>query len=654
MPFQKSAEVTPLLQHILEIVTIAHQRGQLYHDAFPDAKGLGVVATSTAMRSLRRLGVVLTDEEFERVFAVIPHHRTSDGSVDYMELYNLLLATTPRNGAGYSMLPPGPPRAMGYGYHPHVQTPATPFTPYPDMRASAMLNTTAYNVPYPSNAAFDPRLSMIGGVNSSMSSLGAMGGDVTVFNDLAQRIRSASREQTSVYGPHGSLRRTFETTFDPGMRGVISVFDLQTVLNQMGVTLTAMDLAAIRSRFDRTGNGMLDYVSFCREVEGDANVNVNEFVGKIASCLADQRRRGTDVRFVFVMNDPRDSGFVSLLQFREALRQLGVPLTEAQTSTLCNKFAQAGNPNMISYDEFLEFVGRAAVPLMDSLERSAIDAAWNGSRMFDARSMRGTSRVDRSFDDAGAMGMVDPSAAGWGLNRGSVADWYQSASPKLRREFREVNSSIQRYRDIEDDDVGVMARESTPKLNKSGWRAEEVGFGPSSPERVIDHAREAEVRGSFDARDRGSFDRSYNGGFAGASSPGRDAAVAVWGAQTPLGSKGKVPASMQQKLQQQGRWMCLTCLYYDNEEGSPECAMCGAPNPKHKSSVVQQECWNCFHRNAEFAEICAMCNKPLNGPQASRARAEKMADDSAFGTRVLETSGFREGVDSPRAMDDHF
>ena len=115
-----------------------------------------------------------------------------------------------------------------------------------------------------------------------------------------------------------------------------------------------------------------------------------------------------------------------------------------------------------------------------------------------------------------------------------------------------------------------------------------------------------------------------------------------------------MPASMQQKLQQQGRWMCLTCLYFENEEGSPECTMCGAPNPKHKGSVVMQECWNCHHRNLEFAENCAMCGKVLAGAAASRAKAERMADDMVGGSRSLEASGFRDGVDSPRAMDDHF
>ena len=80
------------------------------------------------------------------------------------------------------------------------------------MRASAMLNTTGYGVPpggYPGAAQFpvDPRLSMIGGLNSSMASLGGLGSDAVLFNELAQRIRYASREQSSVYGPHGSLHQ---------------------------------------------------------------------------------------------------------------------------------------------------------------------------------------------------------------------------------------------------------------------------------------------------------------------------------------------------------------------------------------------------------------------------------------------------------------
>ena len=119
--------------------------------------------------------------------------------------------------------------------------------------------------------------------------------------------------------------------------------------------------------------------------------------------------------------------------------------------------------------------------------------------------------------------------------------------------------------------------------------------------------------------------------------------------QTPLGNKGKVPAAVKQKLEQKGKWMCLTCLYCENEEGSPECAMCGAPNPKHKSSVVLQECWNCGHRNDEFAQDCRMCGKALSGGAAAAAakrRAENMMDDSVA---ALQTGGFRDAEDSPRA-----
>lgn len=59
---------------------------------------------------------------------------------------------------------------------------------------------------------------------------------------------------------------------------------------------------------------------------------------------------------------------------------------------------------------------------------------------------------------------------------------------------------------------------------------------------------------------------AYEDGFRTApSSPvrevARDAAIAVWGAGTPLRDKGTLPKAVEKKLDEKGKWFCVTCLY---------------------------------------------------------------------------------------------
>ena len=309
-------------------------------------------------------------------------------------------------------------------------------------------------------------------INPSGPDVSVIGATDPHMNDLMRRIRGAVQSSSTLYGAaHYSLRRNFETAYDPGMRGFVSIYDVQSVLNQLGVALTAVDLQLLRSRFDRTGNGSFDYVGLCSLVEGEPQTtNVNDFVNKIVTTLTNERRKGTDVRFVFVMHDTRDSGFVSILQFHEAIRQLGIPLTEAQIQALCSRFAQAGNPNMISYEEFLEFVGRAAQPLMstgfgtdsifDRLRTARTHTSLNHDVIFDPRN----STQDHAANIATSS------------KKSAVAEWYKVASPKLRREYREVNNSITRFREVEDDEIlgSVLHSRDCERPSARGWRTDAV------------------------------------------------------------------------------------------------------------------------------------------------------------------------------------
>jgi len=128
----------------------------------------------------------------------------------------------------------------------------------------------------------------------------------------------------------------------------------------------------------------------------------------------------------------------------------------------------------------------------------------------------------------------------------------------------------------------------------------------------------------IDESPRASLDFGAHAG--GMASPGRQAAVAIWGAGTPLSRKGKIPSHTAASLSEAGKWMCLTCLFADNASKHDKCDVCGAGNPNTPGSAytVQQECASCHFLNGAFARSCDMCNRPLAGASVpSKPKAEE-------------------------------
>jgi hypothetical protein len=125
----------------------------------------------------------------------------------------------------------------------------------------------------------------------------------------------------------------------------------------------------------------------------------------------------------------------------------------------------------------------------------------------------------------------------------------------------------------------------------------------------------------------------------GIPSPAREAAVAIWGAGTPLQNKGKIPSHTQKRLDEAGKWMCLTCLYSENTPEYKTCIVCGAGNPSANDSIIQQECHSCHFLNGSFAKTCDMCQRPLaqskymSTPPSKKKFAAASAAAEGFGWR---------------------
>ena len=116
------------------------------------------------------------------------------------------------------------------------------------------------------------------------------------------------------------------------------------------------------------------------------------------------------------MNDSGNSGYVSSDDFRDAIRQLGLPMTDSQTMSLAAKFAHGASRNRINYNEFLAFMNRA-VPFLD-LSSSMIDRT----------------RLDNSMVDRGSFDFGERTGFG-------------APSPKERAQKHDLYTGMRRFRD---------------------------------------------------------------------------------------------------------------------------------------------------------------------------------------------------------------
>ena len=84
---------------------------------------------------------------------------------------------------------------------------------------------------------------------------------------------------------------------------------------------------------------------------------------KLASKFGELRRRGVVASGTFEVYDLGRTGFVNRRDFREASRQLQLPVTENQLEALMGRFAHQGDGELVSWSEFVTFVSASGVNL---------------------------------------------------------------------------------------------------------------------------------------------------------------------------------------------------------------------------------------------------------------------------------------------------
>eukprot|EP00903_Cladosiphon_okamuranus_P013950 g12974.t1 len=569
----KVEDMDPVLHRIQEAILQSLSRNRPYHGMFrlSDDTGSGLVTPDVFRHTLNMLGSRLTQDEAQMVadrLAARP-----DGLVDYEELYRLLLKTPP-------------PQHL-------CKRPAV--TPYAG--GGALF--------WPPPAVLPSTVFAAGILGPGVD--GADRGD-PVLEEVASRVRQRVLEKTQLWGPSFSLSRQFEF-HDPRNRGMVTVEDFLSVMEQLGVYLSCQETEHLRRLFDRYGDGAIDYSDFCQRIMFDRQ-GMEALASKINARFSELRRRGVDIRSAFDMYDLSKTGFVTRRDFREAMRKLQVPVTEHQLQSLCSRFGRLGDPDSVSYED-LFFFAHSAMPDLSTTSggRAAVDG--NG---YDGIRGAGSGPI---------------------LARDNVQRWYNGvASGEEQRLFDSIYGRLRSFK--HQQDVGLK-RATPPDIVKRGKVDAQVLSLP--PEAVIPSPRGRCVSSSPQSPGR----------MARRSRPDSPARTGprIWGCHTPLSRKGSL--SISRGMSGHGCWMCPVCFFVENASSSKLCEICTAPNPGQQDSQVLQQCSNCTFANPELSVECQMCGEPLPYGRARRKQSHQQARSKGKPSG-WDTGGQSDGEDGGGAI----
>jgi Ca2+-binding EF-hand superfamily protein len=464
-----SGNADAALNRIQEAVSTNARTGVTYGMMFSrfDASGAGLVTRDGLISALRSVGCYLTEDDVSVLIKQNKIPKRKDNMINYNDLYQVLLQTTPRvtapMGGGatpYNSLNMsingrfGGMNVTGYGgaatpWNPSGTGGAYPNSPYSSMSMS-MPPPGAMSASMPWQTPFNPSLSL--GGSAALGGVG-MSGD-HLLQDVALKLRNAMRQRVSQWGPTVSLHRQFEAS-DPDRRGYVNLKSFLMVLEQLSVVLTPVEVGMICRKFDRNGNDTVDYLDFCRFVSIDAR-EMEIVASKLASKFAELRRRGVSATATFDVYDIGRTGFITRRDFRESSRQLQLPVTENQLEALMGRFAHQGDSELVSWQEFVTFVNASGVNLpLDEMENPVMGDGYDG--------------MDVWYDKVGSHGGREPgsrggspgrrggnSGGGTPTRRSGGEGEFNSMYKSLRSHDREGGDDIM-LRSIEDNyGAGVM------------------------------------------------------------------------------------------------------------------------------------------------------------------------------------------------------
>ena len=251
---------------------------------------------------------------------------------------------------------------------------------------------------------------------------------------LQSRLQHRIREAAMLYPAGFDLRRPF-SYFDSGNVGLVSRGQFQRVLKEMNLAVSKGELSYLMDRFGRDRSSV-DYFTFAKFARCDEE-EMDTIAVRVSARFDDIAREGLDYREVFSMFDIDNSGFITRYEFKEAVRQLGLPLTVPQLHALMERFSHFAGGDKVSYQDVFDFVGVRYRATMTPMTAKAV------ARVAARETVDGSGHD--GLNSAAFETLKATTQNGFFAPR-TVEKWLESsASSQQKKAFASIYSSLNRY-----------------------------------------------------------------------------------------------------------------------------------------------------------------------------------------------------------------
>ena len=180
------------------------------------------------------------------------------------------------------------------------------------------------------------------------------GSKVAIDTDALQcRLQHRIREAAMIHPAGFDLRKPF-SYFDTGNVGLVTRGEFKRAMDDLNMSISKGELSYLMDRFGRDRQ-TVDYFTFAKFAKCD-EAEMDIIAHRLHSRFDDIAREGLDYREVFSMFDTKLSGFISRFEFKEAARQLGLPITLPQLHALMERFGHFAGGDQVSYQDVFDFV----------------------------------------------------------------------------------------------------------------------------------------------------------------------------------------------------------------------------------------------------------------------------------------------------------
>jgi Ca2+-binding EF-hand superfamily protein len=304
-----------------------------------DQKLIGTMSPADLIYVCKMMGTAVSQEELRSLQELLPPSAIAkDGSYDYREVFWLIQHHNSKKGKGTGkVVYDFPPRTMtmspimtGGSFY---SSPGTMHLRDPDEddefdgRPIATPSGTLVSTPFRHTQT--KRVP-----HSAAASEGAYKRQLMqISSDTKLAVEDKSRK----WGAPFSLRRQFEV-FDTELSGFVTLRTFQSILDEIGVILSASDIHALRRHYGRPEDDYIDYVDFCQTALGhDLRSTFNATLeeshnfsstnkqstlrdtfpppSRATETLRALKETGQDPRDIFQAYDLEDTGLVSTASY---------------------------------------------------------------------------------------------------------------------------------------------------------------------------------------------------------------------------------------------------------------------------------------------------------------------------------------------------